>query len=533
MQPSLTEPFTARAGATLTEPYAQADEADALPLVVTQCERFLAREVRSEQFDTEACIPRATLDAAASVGLFGLSLPEESGGLGLSLKSTCYVIQCLARVDRAIAITVGLHAGLGTRGLVRFGSEALKREWLPRLASGEAIAAFAATEPGAGSDLHSIRTTIESRDGALALDGEKAYVTNGGFASVFTVLARSPGIGGARAHSLAFVPRDRGGVEPGLEEHKLGIRGSSTVPVRFDNVRLEMGDLLDVPGRGMDQAHEVLSWGRTLMSAGCVGTAEAALTAAMAYTASRKQFGRPIAAFGATRAHLCDMAATVYAMESVVRETGDVEACGGNIGQLSIIAKVLCSEGAFDVCDRSIQLHGAAGFIEGTGVARMMRDARVTRIFEGANDVLLVRLGASLVAARRDATTPLTSSRDLRGLSQSIDALTRRLEGAITWARKTYGVRAVNQQLLLQRLARAEIALHTATACATRAAAESRADATLLGKYASERSIEAGTRALDEVVTSGRDEDVVNALAELLFSDVSPARVVKTREAIS
>lgn len=184
MHPTSIEPFTARGGATLTEPFAQPDEADALPLVITQCERFLAREVHSEQFDARASIPRSTLDAAARVGLFGLSLPEESGGLGFSLKSTCHVIQCLARVDRAIAITVGLHAGLGTRGLVRFGSDELKRAWLPLLASGEAIAAFAATEPGAGSDLHAIRTTIESREGSLALEGEKAFVTNGGWKSV-------------------------------------------------------------------------------------------------------------------------------------------------------------------------------------------------------------------------------------------------------------------------------------------------------------------------------------------------------------
>jgi alkylation response protein AidB-like acyl-CoA dehydrogenase len=197
-------------------------------------------------------------------GLWAPHLPVEYGGAGLSLASTSRIIAEIARVDRSVAIMIGLHAGLGTRGLVEHGSPELKREWLPRLASGTCVASFAATEASAGSDLTAIRTTGESTARGLRLDGEKSYVTNGGFAGLFTALVRTPGLGGGRAFSLVAIPRGTPGVEIGREEDKLGIRGSSTVTVRFDGAVVPWSHVLGDPGRGTELTHGLLAWGRSL-----------------------------------------------------------------------------------------------------------------------------------------------------------------------------------------------------------------------------------------------------------------------------
>jgi len=515
-----SEPGRRKAGAVLTVPTVSASESETLELVVAQCERFVRRSVDSARIDSDGRLSPSLISAAAEVGLFGLSLPEEYGGLALSMKATGHVVQTLARADRSVAIMVGLHAGLGTRPLVRYGSESLRLQWLGPMARGEVVASFAATEPGAGSDLSSIRTTLRREGTALQLDGEKSYVTNGGFAGAFTVLARSPGIGGARAHSMVLVPGDAPGVVRGPEEHKLGIRGSSTVGVHFDRASVSAENILGEPGRGMDQAHAVLAWGRTLMSYGCVGAAQAALGATLAHVTTRRQFGRSIGDFGATRMHTARMAATVFAMESLVRHVADLDARTVGIDDASVIAKVYCSEGAFDVCDQAIQLHGALGFIEDTGVARMMRDARVTRIFEGANDVLLVRLGVALVATRRDSLRvfPASESREFGRVQGSIDALERRVSDALESARVTHGVRAVHQQVLLQRLARAAIALRVAEVAVCRAIAERGSDEQRLGVHAAEQAVEVGETWLDRVAHAASDEASADTVAQRLYA---------------
>ena len=308
----------------------EGDEDESVTLLLAEVRRFLARDVRPDAIERAGVIPRAVRDGAARLGLFGLTIPTEYGGAGLSLASTCRVVEEIARVDRSVAIMIGLHAGLGTRGLVELGGSALRERWLPRLASGECIASFAATEAGAGSDLTAIRTTGEAIGDELRVTGTKSYVTNGGFASLFTLLVRTPGLGGERAHSLVCIPRDTPGIEIGAEEDKLGIRGSSTVEVRFD-VRVPLANVLGAPGAGMAQAHALLGWGRTIMSAGCVGTARAALDAARSYVLERRQFGRPIGTFDATRAHVAWMAARIHTMHGLVGRAAHLHAIGESI----------------------------------------------------------------------------------------------------------------------------------------------------------------------------------------------------------
>ncbi|MDP2304720.1 MAG: acyl-CoA dehydrogenase family protein, partial [Pseudomonadota bacterium] len=361
---------------------------------------FCARHVDARGIDARAHVDRAVLDGLAEMGLFGLSIPESHGGYELSLGAVGEVVAGLARHDRAIATCVGLHLGLGTRGLVAFGTDALKDAWLPALAVGASIAAFATTESGAGSDLGAIRTRGVEDAGRLRLDGEKIFVTNGGIADVFTITAATPDLGGRRrGHSLVLLAREDGLVT-GAEEHKLGLRGSSTTSLHLDGVVVGMDRILGTPGEGMGHLAHVLAWGRAVMAAGCRGTVRAALDATVAHVVTRRQFGKALASMDVVRAQLASMQAHEYAMTALVRHAS-AQRDPTALAVLSGSAKVFATEATWEIVDRALQLHGGPGYIEETGIALLLRDSRVTRIFEGANDVLRVHRG--LV----EATQPL------------------------------------------------------------------------------------------------------------------------------
>lgn len=510
-------------------------EESSLPLVLEQARRLLRREVRAKEIDAQAEIPDAVLDAARHAGLFAMSIPEVDGGLGLDLGECAQVIAELARADRSVATTVGLHNGLGVLPLIELGSESLRREYLPRLAEGELIAAFAATEAGAGSDLQSIRTTATlTASGGLRVEGEKHYVTNGGFAGLYTVLARTPELGGARSQALICVPRDLPGVEIGPEEHKLGIRGSSTTTLRFNGVEVPRDNLLGAPGLGAEHAHRALEWGRSLMSAGCLGTAQTALALTAEHALGRRQFKRPIIRFEASRSHLATMASTVFTMGALIELVGAIERSGQDIALVSSVAKVYCSEGAFDTCDRAIQLHGALGFIEEPGVALLARDCRVTRIFEGANDVLLVRLGVALLSGAVPPSTPTPRQAVPGSLLEVHEALTtteQAFEAALAEARRAHGLAAVRRQLLLHRFARAKMSLLAAAAVIDRGAREG-GGALLRAKHAAGLAIAQTEdhlrRVMHTAAEAAADDELVNALYP--ETDVRPPGV--TRRAV-
>lgn len=488
-------------------------ESDAL-LEATR--RFLAREVDAAAIEAAGRIPERVITAAAEQGLFGLTIPAEYGGLGLSLSTAASVVAEIARVDRSTAIMVGLHAGLGTYALVHHGSEEQRARWLPALASGERIASFAATEPNAGSDLHAIRTIAREDGDALVLEGEKAYVTNGGFAGLYTLLVRTPTLGGERSFSLVCVPREADGVEIGPEEDKLGVKASSTITLHLDDARVPRDHLLGTPGAGMELAHETLARGRLLMAAGCVGTARYALDASLAHVTTRKQFRRPIGDFDATRSTVATMAATHFAMESLVEAAA--VALDDNTPEaqaLSSAAKVYCSEGAFTVCDAAVQLHGAMGFLEPTGVARALRDCRITRIFEGANDVLLVLLGAAALARR---SSPVRDGSPHAALAD----LDRRRVEAIGVYRAEMGVRATQRQLLAQRIARAEVCSLAAWSCLDRIARDERYGDE--AAYAVELLTRDGHRQLDQLRTLEVDERAAARISARAYAPFIEAR---------
>ncbi len=360
-------------------------------------ERWANDRVQPLALDHAHKMDPALIEEMAEMGLFGLVLPEAYGGSGLGLAAAATVIERLARRDRSVATTLGLHLGLGTRGLVRWGTPEQHERLIPRLASGKALAAFATTEPDAGSDLTALRTTIEAHPEGISVRGTKIYVTNGGLATIFTISGRSPGLGGARkGQSLMLLEKGDKGLEVGAEEGKLGLRASSTTTLNLDDMVVGADRILGAPGTGADMLRHILAWGRTVMAAGCVGTAVAAYTATRRHTAERVQFGKSLDKLAVVREQLADMAALIYAARALVDQTTADEE---NLEVPSLSAKVFASECSGEVCDLAIQLHGGAGYIEETGIPLMLRDTRITRIFEGANDVLRIHRGLFAVVA--------------------------------------------------------------------------------------------------------------------------------------
>lgn len=437
-------------------------------------DRFARAHIHARRIDAAHRIDPSVLAGLGELGVFGASIPEEYGGSDLGLPDICTLVTTLAKHDRSVATTVGLHLGLGTRGLVAYGSPALKERWLPDIATGRRLAAFATTEAEAGSDLSAIRTRAVPVDpadvsgeggGPLQVDGEKIFVTNGGIAGVYTITASTPGLGGAkRGHSLLLIDRDDNGVTPGPEEEKLGLRGSSTTTVHFDGTRIPMDRVIGVPGEGMTQLGHVLAWGRTVMAAGCVGSAGAALDAAVEHVGTRRQFGRTLDSFDVVRDQIADISAVRFVMAALVRSA----ASGDRLLGQSIAAKVFCSEGSWEITDTALQLFGGTGYVEETGIALILRDARVTRIFEGANDVLRVHLGMLEVAP----ATSRAALSDLSPLGRAADSFHDTVVGVRTDLTTRFGVRLGREQRLLHRLGQLALLRDACDAAVVQAAAD-------------------------------------------------------------
>jgi alkylation response protein AidB-like acyl-CoA dehydrogenase len=417
--------------------------------IIDSIDRYGSDHLDAERIDAEGEVPRTVLEDLAELGLFGVSIPEEWGGAGFSQQAVCSVVAALARHDRSTATSVGLHLGLGTRGLVAFGSDALRERYLPDLAAGDKIAAFAATEAGAGSDLKRIATRAVEVDGRLRVNGSKIYVTNGALAGVYTILAASPGLGGARrGHSLVLLDRADGGLEVGAEEHKLGLRGSSTTTVNLDDLDLPLDRVIGEPGKGMAHAAHVLAWGRTAMASGCIGTSQAAIDATVAHVQTRRQFGKPIGELEVVRDQIADMATLHWVMGAIVRWTNLAD--GDDLIFRSTAAKVLGSESNWEICDTAVQLHGGSGFIEETGMPLLLRDSRITRIFEGANDVLLTHMGSLEALAPR--TPPVWMDEVEPALAERANAFRAKVAAVREELVKRHGVRLVRRARELHRL---------------------------------------------------------------------------------
>ena len=490
-------------GARAASPSRNADEQEGLPAFLHGVRVFCASSVDPAASD-RGRLAQVVLDGLGARGLFGLCVPLAFGGAGLSLGAAARVVTELALHDGSLAACVGLHSGLAINALLHRGSPALKERYLPDVAAGKRILAFAATEPSAGSDISAVRTTLAARDGTLRLDGSKCYVTNGGICGLLTVLARSPGLGGARAgHTLVLVDPAWPGVVRGAEEHKLGLRGSSTITIDLEGVEIPRDHVLGEASLGLSHAHEALAVGRSMLAAGCVGTARGALLTAERHVRERAQFGRPLARFPLVRRTLAEARASLHAVESTVRLACGLLGDGEDGAHDSLVAKVFASESAWSIVDASLQLLGGAGYIEDVGLARRLRDVRVTRIFEGSNEVLRLHLASASLSWALEESLVVTLAPavpvELQAMARTFDDLRARTHRTLTEVRKRHGFRLFEKQCLQVPMADAVIALYAMLAVLARAAIEGEAGPRATTELSCAVLARRATRALEQL----------------------------------
>jgi acyl-CoA dehydrogenase len=361
---------------------------DSFDLLLPTLRRFVAERLRplEERVDREDEVPAEIVAEMREMGLFGLSIPEDYGGLGLTMSEEVRVALELGRTTPAFRSTFGTNVGIGSQGLVMAGTEEQKRQWLPRIASGEIVTSFALTEPGAGSDGASVQTRAVRDGDVYRLSGTKRYITNADKASLFTVMART-GEPGAKGVSAFLVPADLPGVSVGKPEKKMGQQGAHVCDVNFDEAPVPAANRLGEEGEGFKIAMRVLDRGRLHISAVCVGIAERLIADAVAYAAERRQFGKAIAEFQLIQAMIADSKTETMAAKALVLEAAAKKDAGEAITLDAAAAKYFASETVGRVADRTVQIFGGAGYIADYGIERLYRDVRLFRIYEGTSQI--------------------------------------------------------------------------------------------------------------------------------------------------
>jgi acyl-CoA dehydrogenase len=356
--------------------------------------RFVSERLRPLEGDVEAAdaIPDAVIDEMKALGLFGLSIAEEYGGLGLTMLEECKVAIELGRTTPAFRSSFGTNVGIGSQGLVMAGTPQQKSEWLPRIASGEVVTSFALTEPDVGSDSGAVKTrAVRAKDekggDVYRLTGTKRFITNADKAQLFTVMARTGDEPGGRGVSAFLVPRDLPGVSIGEPEKKMGQKGARVADVVFDDTPVPAANRLGEEGQGFKIAMQVLDRGRLHISAVCVGVAERLIADCVTYASERKQFGKPIAEHQLIQALIADSKTEAMAARALMLETAAAKDAGQNTTMEAAATKYFASEMVGRVADRAVQIFGGAGYIADYGIERLYRDVRLFRIYEGTSQI--------------------------------------------------------------------------------------------------------------------------------------------------
>ncbi len=356
----------------------------------TQVRRFVEARLRpiEAKVAADAAIPADVIGEMKALGLYGLSIPEAYGGLGCSMEDEVSVGFELGRCSPAFRSAFGTNVGIGSQGLVMFGTPAQKDKYLPAIASGEIVTSFALTEPEAGSDSASVRTQAIWDGEAYVMNGVKRYITNANKAHLFTVMARTdPSKKGGSGVSAFLVPRDLKGISIGKPEKKMGQQGAHICDVNFDDVRVGPELLLGHEGEGFKVAMQVLDRGRLHISSICVGVAERLIADCVAYAGARKQFGQTLASFQLIQAQLADSRTEAYAARCMVLDAAKRRDAGENVTMLASCAKLFASEMVGRVADRAVQIFGGAGYTADHGIERLYRDVRIFRIYEGTSEI--------------------------------------------------------------------------------------------------------------------------------------------------
>jgi acyl-CoA dehydrogenase len=361
---------------------------ESFDLLLSTVRRFVRERLRplEDRVDREDEVPAEIVAEMREMGLFGLSIPEEHGGLGLTMGEEVRVALELGGTTPAFRSTFGTNVGIGSQGLVMAGSESQKAEWLPRIASGEVITSFALTEPGAGSDSASVQTRAVREGEIYRLTGTKRFITNADKASLFTVMART-GEPGAKGVSAFLVPADLPGVSVGRPEKKMGQQGAHVCDVNFDGVPVPAANRLGEEGEGFRIAMRVLDRGRLHIAAVCVGIAERLIADSVGYAAERRQFGKTLSEFQLIQAMIADSKTETMAAKALVLQAAALKDSGEPITLEAAAAKYFASETVGRVADRAVQIFGGAGYIADYGIERLYRDVRLFRIYEGTSQV--------------------------------------------------------------------------------------------------------------------------------------------------
>jgi alkylation response protein AidB-like acyl-CoA dehydrogenase len=479
-------------------------------MVIESIDRCMGgKEKEYRQFDDEGVQPTEYVDELKALGLFSLIIPAEYDGLGLSNSGYSRVLQQTSRYDASTSLTIGAHSSIGLKALLLFGTDDQKAHYLPKLATGEMIAAFCLTESGSGSDAASIKTrATRNADGTWTLNGEKIWITNGGTADFFTVFAATDTDDGKI--TAFIVERSFTGVSSGPKEDKMGIRASCTTTVRFDNVTVPAACVLGEVGKGFKVAMAVLNNGRTGLGGGCVGAMKRLIEHAVAQATQRKQFGKSISEFQLIKEKVGIMTALCFASESVVSVVGHL--IDSEVEDFSVeaaMSKVFVSEALWTVADEALQIAGGNGFMKEYPYERVVRDSRINRIFEGTNEILRLFIGLS---GMKDAGDQLKDvARSLSGIfnhpikgfgvlsgyaskkisqytpigrqaltrahpslaeqSQALEGLVSKLAGAVESTLRTYGKNIIGQQLVTKRLADSAIEVFVAMCVVARVTA--------------------------------------------------------------
>ena len=359
---------------------------------------FADREIAplALEYDRSEEFPWPIVEKMKPLGFLGAPIPEEYGGMGLDAISYCLVIEEIARADSSVRSILSVNCSLVGMSIVKWGTEEQKKEWLPKIATGEAIGCFALTEPGAGSDPSSLQMTAVLDGDEYVLNGSKMFITNGTIAGVALTLATVDLTKGSKGITAFLVPCDAQGFEAREIKGKLGLRASSTAELIYKDVRVPASAMLGETGGGMRVALSALDNGRVGLAAGCVGIAQACLDAALQYAKDREQFGRPIAGFQLIQEMLAEMLVETEAARLLVWRAAALKDKGARNTIEASIAKYVASEAAVKCANLAIQVHGGYGYVDEFPVGKYLRDARVTTLYEGTSQIQKLLLGRHL-----------------------------------------------------------------------------------------------------------------------------------------
>jgi len=362
---------------------------------------FAEAELRPHlrEWDDNQAIPREVLHRCAALGLMGIQVPEAFGGAAMSSVDYCICLEELARVDPSVCLSIAAHNGLATAHIAAFGTDTQKQRYLPALARGETLSAWALTEASAGSDAGSMRTVARHDGAGWVIDGTKQFITHGGSAELVVVMAVTSRAQGSRGISAFIVERGTPGLRTGRKEDKLGMRASETCEVIFEACRVESSQLLGAEGHGFIDALQVLDAGRIGIAALAVGLAQGAYEAALRYAQARHQFGQPIATFQSIRAKLVDAAARIDAARLLTCRAAVMKDAGQRTTLEAAMAKLYSSEIAVRVAEDGVQIHGGYGFVKDYPAEKFFRDVKLTTIGEGTSEIQRLVIARQLLAS--------------------------------------------------------------------------------------------------------------------------------------